>query len=43
MEMFGLNCFPGSHKIWGDCNIEMPHKRKSISCMFDDLCVPRLF
>jgi hypothetical protein len=35
--------FPGSHKISGDCNTEIPHKRSSISCRFDDLCVPRLF
>ena len=35
--------FPGSHNIWDDCNNKIPHKRKSISCMFDDLCIPRLF
>ena len=35
--------FPVSHNIWGDCNTEIPHKRRSISCVFDDLCIPRLF
>jgi len=35
--------FQDSHKISGDCNIEMPYKRKSFSCMFDDLCFPLLF
>jgi hypothetical protein len=35
--------FPGLHKISGDCSTEISYKRKSISCMFHDLCIPRLF
>ena len=35
--------FAGSHKISADCNTEIPHKRSSISCMFVDLCITRLF
>ena len=37
-----LKLFPGSHKISCDCNTEIQLKRRSISCMFDDLCVPHL-
>ena len=35
-----FNLFPGSHKIWDDCNTKIPHKRKSISCIS---CIPLLF
>jgi hypothetical protein len=38
-----LKLFPGSHKISGFGSKEIPHKRRSISCMFDDLGIPRLF
>ena len=35
--------FAGSHKISADFTTEIPHKRRSISCMFVDLCILRLF
>jgi hypothetical protein len=35
--------FPVSHKISGDCSTEIQHKRSSVSCMFVDLCITRLF